>query len=81
MQIKIGNTVRNVTNFADASRVWSEYRNAAAFGSSSAPKVIIIEDGEQVAEISYNGRVWPVGHLSLHPALTQNDKPLFDPYN
>ena len=80
MQIKIGNIVRNVANFSDASRVWREYRNAAAFGASSAPKVIVIEDGKEVAEISYNGRVWPVGHLSLHPFFTRDNKPLFDPY-
>jgi hypothetical protein len=52
-------------------------RDASGYGASEMPSVKIVnEKGKKVAEISYNGRVWPKdGYTPAALPLYDNDDP------
>jgi len=54
------NQVLAVSGFRDASEKWSELRDRTGVGSSNSPIVVVVDtdNGEHVAKVSYNGRVW-----------------------
>lgn len=73
-----------VASYAEASaevRKHIEKNDLGAGCSSSAPAFtggeILNASGEQIAHVSYNGRVWPGSkHDAIHSG---NNRPLFDP--
>lgn len=63
-----------VDSFEEASRRFQELRDEADEGASTWPDGLINDYGMNVARISYNGKVWPMGKW------TSQMKPLFNPY-
>ncbi len=63
-----GNLVE-VASFAEASRLYSELRDRSGLGVSRLPRARLYQGSEQVAEISYNGKVWD-----------RADRCVFDPF-
>ena len=61
-----------VGDLADASRRYCERRDASGLGASGFPDGSILVDGEPIARISYNGRIWPPGPWD------QEREPLYD---
>lgn len=59
MILSIGNraTVTDIASVADASRIYLEHQDASGEGGSTFPSGKLA-NGADVAEISYNGRVW-----------------------
>lgn len=59
-KLTYSNRVIAVENLEDASRKWEMIRDAADFGASNCPIVVVVDldSGEDIAKISYNGRVW-----------------------
>jgi hypothetical protein len=49
-----------VDSLLDASKKWDALRDAGDYSSSDSPIVMVVDvdTGEDVAKISYNGRVW-----------------------
>lgn len=49
-----------ITDFADAVAKWETIRGENGFRAGNCPIVVVVDTttGEQVAKISYNGRVW-----------------------
>jgi len=57
-KLKIGRRTHRVSDMEEASRLFEEARGDK--GSSVMPNGLLFNDsGEQVAYISYNGRIWP----------------------
>lgn len=65
---------RPVDSFEEASRVFSELRDASGEGASTWPDGFVNDYGLNVARLSYNGKVWEPGDWK------PGDRPLFDPY-
>lgn len=62
-----------VADYADASAKYDAARTASGMGMSRFPDgKIMIDPNTQIARVSYNARVWPMG--DWHPDM----KPLFD---
>ena len=56
-------------DWADASRLYGERREASGFGASAFPEAILLLGDISVGRISYNGRIWPLGewHADMKP--------------
>ncbi len=54
------NSVIAVTDLSDASHKWNQIRDAKGWDMHEAPIALVVntDTGEQVAKVSYNGRVW-----------------------
>lgn len=74
MKLKANGKTITVADFAEASRVYSEMRDAFGLGASRFRDGKIIDGREIVARISYNGKVWHPGEWK------SGDVPLFSPY-
>lgn len=63
-------------SYRDASEAWSRFRDASGLGASQMPPMpeIVDEQGRVIANISYNGRVWPGRAKDWHSDL----QPLYD---
>lgn len=59
-KLRYSNKVIAVSSMGEASDKWCQLRDAANLGASEAPIVVVIDinNGEQLAKVSYNGRVW-----------------------
>lgn len=57
---RINNTTKmvKVNSFKDASIAITNYINKKLLGASTFSGGQIIENGKQIARVSYNGRVW-----------------------
>jgi hypothetical protein len=71
MKLHIGEKVFDVADLADASARFCQFRGSK--GASQLPSGIVYKDGEEVARVSYNGKVWPPGALLL------GREPLYEP--
>ena len=71
LALRIGRTRRlvEVADFAEASRIYAELRDRSGLGVSKLPRARLYQGGVQVAEVSYNGRVWD-----------RADRCVFDPF-
>ncbi len=60
LALRIGQsrTLLEVVNYAEASRLYSALRDRSGLGVSRLPRARLYQGSEQVAEISYNGKVW-----------------------
>ena len=63
MKLFIGTQIfYNVSSLKEASELWRTYDNAECKdgrgGARRMPPVFVYDDGERIARISYNGRVW-----------------------
>ena len=77
MRLVIGRKQMIVQDFAQASAVWSQYRDEQSMGASLMPEVYVTDESGQRRSISYNGKVWPFGDRhEWRLGMT----PLFDPY-
>jgi hypothetical protein len=75
--VKIGRrtTIRDVPDFATASRLYGRLRDESGEAYSTFPDGWVVDraTGRRMARVSYNGKVW-------HPApWTPASAPLFDP--
>jgi hypothetical protein len=59
-KLHFSNKVIAVNDLADASAKWGQIRDFEGWGASESPVVVVVNTvtGEQVAKVSYNGRVW-----------------------
>lgn len=73
MTLTLPGTSQDVTTFEEASKVLRTYIDSRGWGSTQwygqkgdgGFKVgDIVQDGNKIAHISYNGRVWPEGASS-----------------
>ena len=62
-----------VADLAAASRRYAELRDASLEGASTWPDGLINDYGCNIAHISYNARVWPMGEFK------PGTEPLYDP--
>ena len=61
MHIIIDRKRVNVADIAEAVARWEAYRDESNEGASVIGNGVTVFDGiEPVAQISYNGRIWPV---------------------
>ena len=75
MILKIGNRAAiTVANFHQASTAYATARNESGEGASTFPDGVIMADGQPVARVSYNAKVWSVKEWE------PGDLPLYDPY-
>ena len=51
-----------INSVDDAPRICRKYIDDNGLGGGNWTGGQIMQDGEQVAYVSYNGRVWPKGH-------------------
>lgn len=71
--LKVGFFLFQVGSLKEASEKFCASRDAYGEGSAKTPNVTVVhEDGQEVARISYNGRVWPAGEWK--PSMV----PLYD---
>lgn len=70
LALRIGQsrTLLEVADYAEASRVYAALRDRSGLGVSRLPRARLYRGDEQVAEVSYNGRVW------------EGDRCVFDPF-
>lgn len=62
MFLQVGNTRYEVESLEHASVMFCAARDKSGFGASGTPVVTVVSDGgQEIARISYNGRVWPAG--------------------
>lgn len=60
LTLRIGSRLTvTVRNYADASKTYAAERDASGEGCSTFPEGALTLDGQPVARVSYNGRVWP----------------------
>ena len=58
--VQVGKRRFPVSDFAAASDLFCQTRDAYGKGASKTPKACVVNsNGETIARISYNGRVWP----------------------
>ena len=69
LRIGRGRTLREVADYAEASRIYCELRDRSGLGVSRMPGGRIYDAETLVASLSYNGRVWDAA-----------DRCVFDPY-
>lgn len=72
MQLIVGRRKIAVASLPEASERYSALRDASGFGASRFPNGKIMDGGRHVANVSYNGRIWPLGNW--HPDMT----PIYD---
>lgn len=78
MRLVIGRKQMIVQDFAQASAVWSQYRDERTISGSRMPEVYVTDENGERRSISYNGKVWPFGdRLEWQPG----DVPLYNPYS
>ncbi len=58
LSLKIGRKAYPVASYEQASEMFSAARDRSGLGSSDVPNGRIFSGAEQVAYISYNGKVW-----------------------
>lgn len=60
LKMKVDGRVQEteVAHLADASAVYSRYRDASGLGASALPDGKVYIGGRMVARVSYNGNVW-----------------------
>lgn len=63
MKMKIGTRMYEVTDELQAVVLYERLRDESGEGASTWPFAKLYVGKRQTAEISYNGRVWPVGSL------------------
>ncbi len=74
LTIKVGRKHYAVADYAQASAMFCAARDKSGLGASRLPNALIFSGQEQVAYVSYNGKVWP--GTTYQPDAT----PLFNPY-
>ena len=58
--VQVGNRLYQATTLADASTMYCAARDALGNGASGTPPGKIVDaEGNPVARISFNGKVWP----------------------
>jgi hypothetical protein len=73
-------------SFAEASSAASSFIALHDLGGGNFPSAPVLENGVPVAEVSYNGKVWPVGGWNIYAmpedanGRTKFPVPLFNPY-
>lgn len=73
MFLQIGSRRYQVDSFKEASEKFCKARDLAEVGASEVPPVkIVTAEGDVIARISYNGRVWAPGEWKV------DDVPLYD---
>ena len=72
MKLKAAGKTIPVTDFAEASRVYSDMRDASGLGASRFRDGKIVEGRKTIGRVSYNGRVWRPGEWR------QGEQPLYD---
>lgn len=60
MQLKVERKTVEVVDFAEASAIYDAMRSASGQGMRTFPDGEIVADGEPIARVSYNAKVWPV---------------------
>lgn len=75
LTIKVGRRTYPIPDFAAASRMVCEARDRAGIGGSRFRSPLIFRGAEQIAYVSYNGRVWAGHPQDQHPA---GRAPLYD---
>lgn len=76
LRLWIGSDRYDVNSFEEASKTFTDLRDAKDWGSRATPHVIIEDStGAIVAHVSYNGRVWGGNAHSWAPGTA----PLYDP--
>ncbi|BCH33196.1 hypothetical protein MesoLjLc_51260 [Mesorhizobium sp. L-8-10] len=61
-----------VATLADASRIYSERRDASGLGASRWPEGQVFEGDRLIGRVSYNGRIWSPGDWR------PDDVPIYD---
>jgi hypothetical protein len=74
MKLHIGRRAFPVADFAEASRLYDEARQASGLGASQFMDGTIKEGRKTVARVSYNAKVWSVA------AWVPGMVPLYNPY-
>lgn len=75
MKLTIKNKQYEVDTIEQASKLYCDIRDKSGYGASSFTPVVIRDNGNPIAYISYNGKVWQgVDFLGTNNAL------LFNPY-
>lgn len=75
LMVQIGSRRYSFTTYEAISAAYCAARDASGEGASIVPSAKVYDgNGNQVAHISYNGRVWPGAEWS--PGIV----PLYDPY-
>ena len=81
LYVQIGDRRFEVKDFEDASKRWEGFRNAAwdrgATGATLPRPIIVDQDGNQVARIAQNGRIFPPSDGTWQSEAGQ--KPLYIP--
>jgi hypothetical protein len=72
--LRYGSRSVPVASIEEASRLYSEARDASGKGASQWPDGSILQNGEAVYRISYNGRVWSMDEWE--PGM----KPVYRPH-
>jgi hypothetical protein len=71
LTLKIGRRAYSVPSYADASRMFCAARDKSGLGASRVPTPLIYDaNGQQVAYVSYNGRVWAGSPRDWQPGRT-----------
>lgn len=60
LKMKIRRKTYTGKTLADMVRLWNETRDRLDFGYSKQAGADIVRDGEVIARVSYNGRLWDV---------------------
>lgn len=76
-----GRLTQDVADFAEASAAYQQARDLSGEGGSTFPFGTIERDGEQVARVSYNGRVWEGDRLVYCPGSVGKDEGRPDVFN
>lgn len=59
MEIRINRKAHTVASYAEARRLWEEYRDSTGAGYSEIGNgAVVTHEGQPVARVSYNGRIW-----------------------
>lgn len=69
LRIGQSGTLLEVADFAEASRIYADLRDRSGLGASKLPRARLYRGDVQVAEVSYNGKVWD-----------QAERCVFDPF-
>jgi len=72
--LKIGRQTALVESLQSASDEWCKYRDFHELGASESPSVWLFRDGEKLARISYNGRIWDLNGKEIVPPMGKYQK-------
>ena len=67
LRIGSSRTLLEVADYAEASRIYSDLRDRSGLGASKLPRARLYRGSVQVAEVSYNGRVWEGERCAFDP--------------